>query len=48
MSSLHHKLMKIGPTHLGYKRNDSRIAYKMCDSSKRERILEIYKRVLEE
>ena len=48
LNFLQHKFMKIGPILDGTQREGLRIAYEMCNSKKRERILELHGRILEE
>ena len=48
VSSLQNEFIKIEPTHHGYKQNGLRIAYEMCDSSKRDHILVMHRRLFEE
>ena len=42
LSFLLHKFIKIGPIHDGTRREGLRIAYEMCDSRKREHVLELH------
>ena len=48
LNYLQHKFMKIGPIHDGATREGLRIAFEMNDSKKRERILELHGRIIEE
>lgn len=48
LSFLQHKFMSIGPIHDGFRREGLRIAYEMCDSRQRQRVLELHSRVLEQ
>lgn len=48
LSFLQHKFMKIGPIYDGSRKEGLRIAHEMCDSTKRERVVELYNKVIEQ